>query len=186
MITDRNSYKEYVAADLEVAYVPKKVFKRFIKTIACNEQCAAYSYVHRLRKTEYYLNTGHKMMYHLSHYLQNRLGLKYGLSIPPNRIGKGLNIIHLSGGGGCILNCVSMGDYCRVQSGVVIGNVNDEAHKPTIGNHVRFGLGCKVYGKINIGDNAIILPNAVVTHDVPANAIVGGIPAKIIKYKENN
>ena len=77
-----------------------------------------------------------------------------------------------------------MGDYCRVQSGVVIGNVGDEDHRPTIGNHVAFGLGCKVYGKITIGDNASILPNAVVTHDVPANAIVGGIPAKVIKYKD--
>ena len=185
MIKDRKSYKDYVAADLAVAYVPKNGLIRFLKTLACNEQCAAYRYVHRLRKTEYYLNTGHRLLYHWSHYIQNRLGLKYGISIAPNRVGKGLNIIHLAGGGGCILNCLSMGDYCRVQSGVVIGNVGDEDHKPIIGNNVAFGLGCKVYGKITIGNNARILPNAVVTHDVPENAIVGGIPAKIIKYKDN-
>ncbi len=184
MITDRKSYKEYVAADLSVAYVPKNVFKRFLKTLAYNEQCLAYSYVHRLRKTEYYLNTGHKLLYHLSHFLLNRLGYKYGIRIAPNKTGKGLNIIHLAGGGGCILNCLSIGDYCRVQSGVVIGNVGDDEHRPTIGNHVGFGLGCKVYGKITIGDNVSILPNAVVTHDVPSNTIVGGIPARIIKYKE--
>ena len=112
--------------------------------------------------------------------------MKYGISIAPNKAGKGLNIIHLAGGGGCILNCQQMGNFCRVQSGVVIGNVGEENHKPTIGNYVAFGLGCKVYGKITIGDNARILPNAVVTHNVPANAIVGGIPAKLIKYKENN
>lgn len=35
-----------------------------------------------------------------------------------------------------------------------------------------------------IGDNVTILPNAVVPHDVPANAIVGGIPAKIIRMKK--
>lgn len=186
MITDHKTYKEYVAADLSVAYVPKNPLKRFVKTLAYNEQCVAYKYVLRLRKTEYYLNTHRRILYHLSHFLQNRLGLKFGISIAPNRIGKGLNIIHLSGGGGCILNCLQMGDFCRVQSGVVIGNVGDEEHKPTIGNHVAFGLGCKVYGKITIGDNARILPNAVVTHDVPANAIVGGIPAKVIKYQDNN
>ena len=184
MIKDRKTYKEYVAADLSVAYVPKHFFKRFLKTLACNEQCVAYSYVHRLRKTEYYLNTNRRLLYHWSHYLQNRLGIKLGISIAPNKVGKGLNIIHIAGGGGCILNCSSIGDYCRVQSGVVIGNVGDNDHSPTIGNNVGLGLGCKVYGKITIGDNAKILPNAVVTHDVPANAVVGGIPAKVIKYLE--
>lgn len=184
MITDRKSYKEYEAADLAVAYVPKNAIKRFFKTISGNEQCAAYKYVHRLRKTEYHLNTGHRLLYHWNHFLLTRLGLKLGIRIAPNKVGKGLNIIHLAGGGGCILNCLSIGDYCRVQSGVVIGNVGDDEHRPTIGNHVAFGLGCKVYGKITIGDNARILPNAVVTRDVPANAIVGGIPAKIIKYQE--
>ena len=79
---------------------------------------------------------------------------------------------------------MQIGDYCRVQSGVVVGNVGDDEHRPIMGNHVGLGLGCKVYGKITIGDNVQILPNAVVTHDVPANAIVGGIPARVIKYKE--
>ena len=75
-----------------------------------------------------------------------------------------------------------MGEYCNIQSGVVIGNAGDADHRPVIGNHVNFGLGCKVYGKIFIGDNVSILPNAVVNKDVPANTIVGGIPAKIIRY----
>lgn len=183
MITDRKTYKEYVVADLAVAYVPKNSIKRFFSTIAGNEQCAAYKYVRRLRKTEYYLNTGRRLLYYCSHIIQNRLGLKLGISIAPNVVGKGLNIIHLAGGGGCILNCKTIGDFCRVQSGVVIGNVGDDDHRPIIGNHVAFGLGCKVYGKITIGDNARVLPNAVVTHDVPANAIVGGVPAKIIKFQ---
>ena len=184
MITDKKSYEEYVTADLAEAYVPKDAFKRWLKTIAGNEQCVAYQYVHRLRKTEYYLNTGKKLLYHWSHFLQCRLGLRLGIRIAPNKVGKGLNIIHMAGGGGCILNCMSIGDYCRVQSGVVVGNVGDNDHRPVIGNHVGLGLGCKVYGRITIGDNVSVLPNAVVTHDVPANAIVGGVPARIIKFKE--
>lgn len=184
MITDKKTYKEYVAADLAEAYVPKNALKRFLKTICGNEQCAAYSYVRQLRKTEYHLNTGHKIRYYWNKLILTRRGLRLGIMIAPNVAGKGLNIIHLAGGGGCILNCPKIGDFCRVQSGVVIGNVGDDEHRPIIGNHVGFGLGCKVYGKITIGDNVSILPNAVVTHDVPANAIVGGIPAKIIKFKE--
>lgn len=184
MITDRKSYKEYVAADLSVAYIPKNWLKRFVKTLACNEQCIAFKYVKRLRKTEYYLNTGNKIMYHWSHFMLNRMGAKLFIKIPPNVVGKGLNILHIAGGGGCILNCQSMGDYCRVQAGVVVGNKGDDEHRAVIGNHVGLGLGCKVYGKITIGDNVTILPNAVVTKDVPSNAIVGGVPAKVIKFKE--
>lgn len=110
------------------------------------------------------------------------MSLRYFLKINENAVGKGLNIIHLCGGGGSIINCNSMGEYCTIQSGVVIGAIGNK--KPTIGNHVDFGLGCKVYGDIHIGDYAYILPNAVVTKDVPENAIVGGIPSKVIKYRD--
>jgi len=40
-------------------------------------------------------------------------------------------------------------------------------------------------GPIKIGDNAIIGANAVVIKDVPKNAVVAGVPAKIIKYNNN-
>ena len=39
-------------------------------------------------------------------------------------------------------------------------------------------------GKVTIGDNCFIAANAVVVKDMPANAIVGGVPAKIIKMIE--
>lgn len=57
---------------------------------------------------------------------------------------------------------------------------------PSIGNNVVFGTGSKAYGEIVIGDNVIVAPNAVVTHDVPSNCIVAGIPAKIIKKLDHN
>ena len=41
----------------------------------------------------------------------------------------------------------------------------------------------KSAGGVNIGNFVTIAPNAVVTHDIPKNAVVGGIPAKIIKFK---
>ena len=39
------------------------------------------------------------------------------------------------------------------------------------------------YGGISIDNNVTVAPNAVVTHDIPDNCIVAGVPAKIIKYK---
>lgn len=76
-----------------------------------------------------------------------------------------------------------MGCNCRVNVGVVVGNKKKD-DLAVIGNGVDLATGCKVIGRVVIGDNATIAPNAVVVKDVPKNAIVGGVPAKIIKYKE--
>ncbi|HET8837568.1 MAG TPA: acyltransferase [Flavobacteriaceae bacterium] len=52
-----------------------------------------------------------------------------------------------------------------------------------IKNNVWIGYGAVITKGITINEGAIIAANAVVTKDVPMNAIVGGIPAKIIKYR---
>lgn len=44
-----------------------------------------------------------------------------------------------------------------------------------------FGPGAKVVGNVTVGDNVFIAANAVVTKDCPANTLVGGVPAKVIK-----
>lgn len=49
-----------------------------------------------------------------------------------------------------------------------------------IGENVYIGPGAKVFGKITIGNNVAIGANAVVTKDVPDNAVVAGIPSKIL------
>ena len=50
-----------------------------------------------------------------------------------------------------------------------------------IGCRVWIGAHATVLPGVTIGDNAVIAAGAVVTKDVPANAVVGGVPAKIIK-----
>ena len=50
-----------------------------------------------------------------------------------------------------------------------------------IGENVLLGSGSRICKGVTIGDNAIVAANAVVTHDVPANAIAAGNPARIVK-----
>lgn len=52
-----------------------------------------------------------------------------------------------------------------------------------IGNDVWIGTNAVIMGGVKIGDGAIVAAGAVVTKDVPPYAIVGGVPAKVIKYR---
>tara|TARA_B110000967_G_C18901733_1_gene576030 strand:- start:9758 stop:10183 length:426 start_codon:yes stop_codon:yes gene_type:complete len=71
-----------------------------------------------------------------------------------------------------------------IGSGVVIGGKEGFVNVPVIGNNVKIATGAKILGDITIGNNAIIGANAVVLKNVPDNAVVVGVPARIIKYIE--
>ncbi len=55
--------------------------------------------------------------------------------------------------------------------------------KITVGNDVWFGANSTILSGVSIGDGAVIAAGAVVTKDVPDYAIVGGVPAKVIRYR---
>ena len=53
-----------------------------------------------------------------------------------------------------------------------------------VGNNVWIGYGACILRGVTVGDNAIIGTNTVVTKDVPANAVVGGVPARVIRMRK--
>jgi acetyltransferase-like isoleucine patch superfamily enzyme len=53
-----------------------------------------------------------------------------------------------------------------------------------VGSNVWIGYNACILRGVTIGDNAIIGTNSVVTRDVPASAVVGGVPAKVIRMRE--
>lgn len=63
---------------------------------------------------------------------------------------------------------------------VTIGHKNGKA--PKIDNHVTISPSCNIVGDICIGDNVIVGIGSVVVKDIPANSIIAGDPAKVLKY----
>ncbi len=113
-----------------------------------------------------------------------RLSYKSGIQIPlKTNIGHGFYIGHY---GTIVINGAStIGNNVNISPGVNIGRANRGKNKgvPTIGNEVYIGPGVKIVGAVKIGNNVAIGANAVVTKDVPDNACVAGIPAKILSMK---
>ena len=111
-----------------------------------------------------------------------RLSHKLHIIIYPGTIGPGLRIYHI-GGFTHVGKNVKIGKNCTLQPGVVFGNKTEaEDDRPVIvGDNCYFGLNAKILGPVRIGNNVIVGANAVVTKDIPDNAIVGGVPAKIIR-----
>lgn len=56
----------------------------------------------------------------------------------------------------------------------------------TIGDDVWIGHGAMILRGVSIGEGAIVAAGAVVTSDVPARAIVGGVPARVLKYRNHD
>ncbi len=120
----------------------------------------------------------YKVLYHFS-------AAKNHIEIPlSTQIGEGLYLGHPY----CITinpRCV-IGSNCNIHKGVTIGQENrgSRTGTPTIGNCVWIGVNATVVGKITIGDDVLIAPNAYVNCDVPSHSVVLGNPC-IIKHKEN-
>lgn len=77
--------------------------------------------------------------------------------------------------------------FTEKKNGTGFSWVNNQTVSPydriEIGNDVWIGKRVMVMGGLKIGDGAVIGAGAVVTKDVPPYAVVGGVPARIIKYR---
>ena len=74
------------------------------------------------------------------------------------------------------------------QAGITFSNDNyfEELLPVTIGNDVWISAGATILDGVRIGDGAIIAAGAVVVRDVEPYSIVGGVPAKLIRYRFND
>lgn len=188
MIKNKEELLFYIQQDC-VRNTGHKSIRRLMMAVHCfygNDSYRVFRYLLALRKYEYALNCSSGIFARIKTIIAkvrwHRLGAKYNVNINPNVVGYGFRIPHLVGGG-VIINCKSVGYNLTANAGVIVGN-NNSGGMAIIGNNVDLSVGCKVIGGVTIGDNVIVAPNSVVVKDVPANAIVSGIPAQILKYQE--
>ncbi len=104
-----------------------------------------------------------------------------------------INGLHISGRGG-----VKIGNYFHSGTGIniMLGSHDYDhgdaipygkqyaAKNVEIGDFVWLGTNCSICGNVTIGEGAIVAYGANVVKDVPPYAIVGGNPAKVIKYRD--
>lgn len=84
--------------------------------------------------------------------------------------GKGLSFPH---NGPFVINYNSIiGQNCTIHPNVLIGGDRGKG-SPIIGDNVFIGNGAKIIGKCKVGNWVFIAPGAIITKDVPSNALVG-------------
>lgn len=109
-------------------------------------------------------------------YLTYRYGFQIYRTTP---IGGGFFIGHF--GTLVISDNTSIGNNCNIAHNCTIGRTKGKnAGAPQISDRVWMGTGCVLVGKISIGSDVLIAPNAYVNFDVPSHSLVVGNPGKII------
>lgn len=134
-----------------------------------------------------------------SELIGKEVGEKFGL-FPPFYADYGQNITvgeNVFINSGCCFQDqggIEIGDNVLIGQQVVIATLNHDLTPEKrgsmlpapvkIGNNVWVGAHATLLAGVTVGDNAVIAAGAVVNRDVPPNTVVGGVPAKIIKYIE--
>ena len=106
----------------------------------------------------------------------------YGIELPyTTTVGRRVVIEHQSGI--VIHGATVIGDDCIIRQNVTLGNRNLDRplEAPRLGARVNVGAGAKILGGVTVGDDAQVGANAVVLRDVPAKALVAGVPGRIVK-----
>lgn len=171
------------------AIIQKDIYRYYgKKEIPFKEKILPYNmglkYIILFRKAQFYFGKRCLAKYFYQYKLK-RLSLKLGFQIHPStQIGEGFYLGHI---GNTVINpSAVLGKNISLEQGVTIGADfrGKRAGCPIIGDDVFIGANAVIVGKVTVGNDVVIAPNAFLNSDVPDHSVVIGNPAKIIA-KEN-
>jgi serine O-acetyltransferase len=175
-IISLNTYRtiyEYIKSDYIRYGKTPHFLKIMVNVLMGRNHCFVFSFWLRIcsRKNVFYI---------IGRIMHKKYMKRYGLQISPRtKIGYGLYIGH---GIGIIINgSAEIGNNCNVSQFTTIGTNHGKAAR--IGDNVYIGPSVCIVEDVNIGKNVTIGAVAVVVKDVPEDATVGGVPARILNYK---
>ncbi len=172
-------YKYLVLSDLYRITETRSAFVLILQLLIGE----SYKYIFWMRTCKYAV--GNRFLrytiYPIARLMLRKYTYKFGMCIPfRTEIGSGFYIGHF--GGIFVHPYCRIGNNCNISPGVTLGQSNRGKNMgyPIIGDNVYIGPGAKVVGAVKVGNNVAIGANCVVTRDVPDNAVVVGVPGKVI------
>jgi serine O-acetyltransferase len=118
--------------------------------------------------------------------IARKLGLVLYSAYVPSEAEIGAETVLGYGGIGVFIHpAARIGRHCHLSHFVSIGGMGGKEGAPTLGDYVRIGTGARILGPVHIGDFAVVGANSVVVRDVPAGAVVFGIPARVVRLSPN-
>ena len=140
MINTKDDLRLYIREDKKRNLGAYKIgiVKYVISWLYGTDEMKAFRLLRALRKLEYSKNTLRsqglfgKLIYAMRQWHYHHLEERFNIAIGTNMVGYGFYLPHIIGGG-IIINCNSMGNYCSANVGVVVGNNHYWDDRPVIG-----------------------------------------------------